>query len=424
MVWVHGGSFNSGATRQPDYDGASLAANSGVVVVTIAYRLGPFGFFRHETLKNENDDDDGNWGLQDQRAALQWVQSNIEAFGGDPKRVLLFGGSAGAASVCLHLISPRSCGLFAAAGMQSGFCDAAPPNVALGCGDALTKAVNCSGGNDTAKCLRSLDVRGESPFWYTVAQSYRLASPTLQAADDGTSGFNITMSGCFVPSYGGGGGDFGIGSKNPEEKIWTDPGRVCKVPVIMGTTTDEGTVFMPSLLVNAEKASADFEGAIIQGLLRGAGGIDNSTLESALMASYGVSPATLSASASASTAAAAALVEPKTQFAATSAALGDWLFTCPTQRAARALSFAFASMSSSGDTARITNETTAGVATDTAVTLNRPGVFVYTFDVIRRCNFAPAEYVTLYALNPNPRNTVSLKPLSRHLSPEPPTLRF
>lgn len=165
MVWVHGGMYQQGATSDPGFNGASLAVNSNVVVVSIAYRLGPFGFFRHEALDDdETDDDNGNWGLQDQRAALQWVRSNIVAFGGDPERVLLVGGSTDAVSVCLHLISPRSCGLFAAAAMHSGFCDATPPKFALACGVNLTNAVNCSGGNDTAQCLRSLDVRGESPF--------------------------------------------------------------------------------------------------------------------------------------------------------------------------------------------------------------------------------------------------------------------
>jgi len=210
-----------------------------------------------------------------------------------------------------------------------------------------------------------------------------------RAADDRTSRFNITVPGCFTPSYGGGGGDFGIGSKSPEETIWSNPGRVCKVPVIMGTTADEGSLFMPQVLFHAQKSSIDFDGSFIKGLLRGALGVDNSTLETALIASYGVAPAAAAASSVASSAA-AALVEPNTQFAATSAAFGDWQFTCPTNRAARALSTAFASTSRSSDTVRGINEKIGSRASDTVVPPG-PGVYVYTIDVTHRCNPAPTE---------------------------------
>ena len=89
MVWIHGGALTSGAGSI--YDGEALA-KKGVVVVTINYRLGVFGFFAHPELTKESDrNSSGNYGLLDQIAALEWVQKNIAAFGGDPKRVTILG---------------------------------------------------------------------------------------------------------------------------------------------------------------------------------------------------------------------------------------------------------------------------------------------------------------------------------------------
>jgi para-nitrobenzyl esterase len=111
MVWVHGGGFTYGATSTPTFDGAQLA-REGVVLVSIAYRLGAFGFLAHPDLTQEGGNGSGAYGLQDQLAALRWVQANIAAFGGDPARVTLFGQSAGGMSASLLAASPRSRGLF------------------------------------------------------------------------------------------------------------------------------------------------------------------------------------------------------------------------------------------------------------------------------------------------------------------------
>jgi para-nitrobenzyl esterase len=117
MVWLHGGGYTSGSGSAPLYDGTKLAAR-GVVVVTLNYRLGRFGFFTHPELLAQGDG--VNFGLLDQRAALRWVQANIAAFGGDPARVTLFGNSAGGESVLFHMTMPESRGLFARAIVQSG----------------------------------------------------------------------------------------------------------------------------------------------------------------------------------------------------------------------------------------------------------------------------------------------------------------
>lgn len=118
MVWIHGGSFTSGSGSLAWYHGEHLAAR-GVVVVTLNYRLGALGF-AYLAGVDESLHEAVNLGLADQTAALEWVRDNIASFGGDPKRVTLFGESAGAMSVSAHLVRPASKGLFHRAIVQSG----------------------------------------------------------------------------------------------------------------------------------------------------------------------------------------------------------------------------------------------------------------------------------------------------------------
>jgi para-nitrobenzyl esterase len=121
MVWFHGGGFIEGSGSLASFDGAALA-RKGVVTVTVNYRLGVFGFFAHPELTKEAAyHSSGNYGLLDQRVALQWVKKNIAAFGGDPENVTIFGQSAGAVSVLAHAASPLDKNLFGRAVMQSGF---------------------------------------------------------------------------------------------------------------------------------------------------------------------------------------------------------------------------------------------------------------------------------------------------------------
>lgn len=115
MVWIHGGSYIYGAGSL--YDGAALAAQGDVVVVTLNYRLGALGMFAHPAM-----DAALNFGMLDEIAALRWVRENIHAFGGDPRRVTVFGESAGGASVCALMTSRAAAGLFDRAIMQSGTC--------------------------------------------------------------------------------------------------------------------------------------------------------------------------------------------------------------------------------------------------------------------------------------------------------------
>ena len=120
LVWIHGGAFLGGSGAVPIYDGAALAGR-GAVIVTINYRVGPFGFLAHPELSAESaQHTSGNYGLLDQIAALRWVQRNIGAFGGDARNVTIAGQSAGAASVNDLLIAPAARGLFQRAVSQSG----------------------------------------------------------------------------------------------------------------------------------------------------------------------------------------------------------------------------------------------------------------------------------------------------------------
>ncbi len=117
MFWIHGGGLTSGAGS--DYDPTPLLRTGNVIVVTINYRLGYLGFFAQTALDSEGHDA-GNYGLMDQQFAMQWVQNNIAAFGGDPGNVTIFGESAGGHSVYCNLASPTAAGLFSHAISESG----------------------------------------------------------------------------------------------------------------------------------------------------------------------------------------------------------------------------------------------------------------------------------------------------------------
>jgi para-nitrobenzyl esterase len=120
IVWIYGGGYINGSASMPLYWGDRLASK-GVIVVTIAYRLGPLGFFAHPELTRESPQhSSGNYGLMDQIAALEWIQRNIAAFGGDPKNVTIAGQSSGAISVSILMASPLAKGLFQRAIGESG----------------------------------------------------------------------------------------------------------------------------------------------------------------------------------------------------------------------------------------------------------------------------------------------------------------
>src|SRR6185312_6863188 len=164
MVWIHGGGNVNGSANEPVpylngglfYSGENLAKR-GVVVVTINYRLGVFGFLSHAGLEAEGSKS-GNQGLWDHQLALQWVKKNIAAFGGNPEQVTIFGESAGSLDVCLHVSSPASADLFHAAISESGGCTTfqTRKSSAEEVGGKLAAAVGCE--PSQLDCLRAKPV--------------------------------------------------------------------------------------------------------------------------------------------------------------------------------------------------------------------------------------------------------------------------
>lgn len=156
MVWIHGGSNYAGGGAGTIRSGM---VRNGVVLVSLQYRLGALGFLSHPALTRDGGGASGNYGLMDQQAALRWVQANIAAFGGDPANVTLFGESAGAMDVGLHLLSPGSRGLFAKAIEESGTPGFGTPPRSLAENEHLGTLIAAKAGiPQTAAALRALPV--------------------------------------------------------------------------------------------------------------------------------------------------------------------------------------------------------------------------------------------------------------------------
>lgn len=225
MVWIHGGGLTLGWGHQAIYDGTKFA-KQGVVLVSINYRLGPLGFLAHPSLTKESEQGvSGNYGLIDQIAALKWVRENIGAFGGDPDNVTIFGESAGGTSVNALVASPLSQGLFHKAIAQSpwvtntNFADLNKPLPAVQSAHALgeqwaQQVLEGSTGGDILGKLRDLD------------------AATLLAKTGNGYPVAVTVDGWFMPDV----------SSNIYAR-----GEHIDVPMIVGTNTDEGTMFAPAL---------------------------------------------------------------------------------------------------------------------------------------------------------------------------------
>ena len=186
MVWLHGGSNTAGSGAQPTYDATSLASR-GVVVVTVNYRLGVFGFFSHPALTAESPHhSSGNYGLLDQLAALQWVQDNIAQFGGDRGNVTVFGESAGSIDAAVLVTSPLAAHLFRRAILESG------PPFGLGPAQSLTEAEDA--GNALAASIpQAAATPLESLRKLPAADLMRLVT------DRGSNSGSITVDGWVIP---------------------------------------------------------------------------------------------------------------------------------------------------------------------------------------------------------------------------------
>lgn len=169
MQWIYGGAWIIGdEDGLGSYDPETYAREYGVIVVAGDYRLDVLGWLAHSALKDENNGTIGNFGLHDQRAAMRWTAANIKHFGGDPNKVTIFGESAGGFSVCQHLASPASSGLFSQAIIESGSCDRQslllfPAEDAMKFGELYAEAVGCKRNESTTdqdqvECLRGLSI--------------------------------------------------------------------------------------------------------------------------------------------------------------------------------------------------------------------------------------------------------------------------
>jgi para-nitrobenzyl esterase len=221
MMWIHGGAFTSGSGSVNWYDGTRLAEAGDVVVVTVNYRLGAFGYLHLEPLLGSAYAGSGNCGTLDQLAALEWVKANIGAFGGDPKRITLFGESAGAMSIGTLISLPGVAPSLHAAILQSGTGDAA-------------------GTTDTASTVAELVLRH---FQWPAHQAERLleVSPDELLAAQGAASLAAMSSAsepmlAFRPVIDG-----TVVPLTPHEAL--GDGAAAGLPVVVGSTSEEWNLF-------------------------------------------------------------------------------------------------------------------------------------------------------------------------------------
>jgi para-nitrobenzyl esterase len=226
LVYFYGGGFSAGDGSEYRYDGESMAKR-GIVAVTVNYRLGIFGFFAHPDLTKESPHhSSGNFGLLDQHAALEWVQQNIAAFGGDPARVTIAGESAGSISVCAQMASPLSKGLFAGAIGESGGLTGNIRPVPLDTAEQLGKAIAADLGYKSIAELRAMS-----------------ATDLLQAVK--RARFPSVIDGYFLPQA-------------PDE-IYSQ-GEQMKVPLLAGWNSAESSSW--GVLGAAAPTVENYEGAV------------------------------------------------------------------------------------------------------------------------------------------------------------------
>src|SRR5215207_706059 len=232
LVYFYGGGFVAGDGSEPRYDGESMAAR-GIVSVTVNYRLGVFGFMAHPGLTEESPHKaSGNYALLDQTAALRWVRRNIEAFGGDPKRVTIAGESAGSVSVSAQMASPLSKDLIAGAIGESGSVIATLGAVPLSQAEAAGAKFASELNAPTLAALRALS--------------------TQQVFDAATRGgfasigrFPLTIDGHFFPE---------------DPAAIFAAGRQARVPLLVGWNTEEMTWL--ALLQGREPTRENYEATV------------------------------------------------------------------------------------------------------------------------------------------------------------------
>jgi para-nitrobenzyl esterase len=220
MVFVHGGSFLYGSGTFPLYDATNLATATGSIVVTLNYRLGALGFLSNPALRAEDPTfaTAGDYGLLDQIAALEWVKTNIAAFGGSASNVTIFGESAGGTSMFVHLVAPKSKGLFQQVIVESGAAVHGNVSIPQATADALggdfATSMGCTDSATLLTCLRALPIA-------TILAA--------ESGSDGAASWWPVTDGVVIPD---------------EPMSLFASGSFTKVPTLVGNNENEGTLFL------------------------------------------------------------------------------------------------------------------------------------------------------------------------------------
>ncbi|MEO2169277.1 MAG: carboxylesterase/lipase family protein [bacterium] len=253
MVWIHGGAWITGAGSQDFYQAHTIVNEGGVVVVSLNYRLGVFGYLAHGALSAESEHGaSGNYGQWDQVAALEWVHHHIRAFGGDPDNVTIFGESAGGNGVCTLMASPLAGGLFHRAISQSGLCGAPGFDATLAAGEAngeqFSDSVGCSDTAAAASCLRG-----------KTTEEIR-AIPTLEG------NLRAWPGGAFYPPAPS---EFYFNARIVDGYVLSQgvaeafaAGDIADVPFLLGVNGDEGTLFHSPLLATPVADEMEYRAAL------------------------------------------------------------------------------------------------------------------------------------------------------------------
>jgi para-nitrobenzyl esterase len=220
LVWIYGGGFNGGSTSEPVYGGEKLA-NKGVVLVSIAYRVGQLGFLAHPELSKESPIHvSGNYGLLDMIAALKWVQKNIAVFGSDPNKVTIFGESAGGIAVSMLCASPLAKGLFIGAVSESGG-SFGPSRSATFPGENMKRLADAE--RDGQAYAKSAGVS-------SIAELRKLPADKLPMGGFGKGMAWPIMDGWVIP--------------DDQYKLY-EAGKFNDTPILVGYNSDEGASFSP-----------------------------------------------------------------------------------------------------------------------------------------------------------------------------------
>jgi len=266
LVWIYGGGFGFGYTSDPMYSGEKLA-KKGVVLVSIAYRVGQLGFLAHPALSAENPHHvSGNYGLLDMIAGLEWVKKNIEAFGGDPNKVTIFGESAGGIAVSMLCASPLAKGLFQGAISESGG-SFGPARLTTYPGENL-------------KYLKDAEKSGER--YADSARVSSIAALRKIDADKLPAGRGLGMSWPIIDGYV---------IPDDQHNLY-ETGKYNDVPILVGYNSDEGASFSPpktseDYIAAVHKRYGKFADALIQAYPAGSSTVPKTARDLSRDAAFG-----------------------------------------------------------------------------------------------------------------------------------------